>query len=62
MTAKKLYEQYRKQQEKYEKEFQIELIKYRLGVPIPTSYDLWCALHCYLEGLENNGGDQDDNI
>lgn len=43
----------RKEQRKMVREFRIALIKLRLSVPEPTSYELWMALHDYLERLEN---------
>lgn len=56
MTAKELYEQYEKQQKKYAKDFKIALIKSRLSAPNPIRYELWYALHYYLEKLEKYGG------
>lgn len=52
---KKLWEKYRKEQ--WVREFQIALIKLRLSVPEPTSYESWRALHDYLDRLENMEGD-----
>ncbi len=53
----KLWEQHRKEQRKMVRGFRIALIKLRLSVPEPTSYESWRALHDYLERLENMEGD-----
>lgn len=50
----------RKEQRKMVREFRIALIKLRLSVPEPTSYESWRALHDYLERLENMECDVDD--